>query len=204
MPITYTNRKGRTYYLCQGVTKTDKPRYFFAREPKGKPVEQIPQGYDIRESVNGVVSLAKVRPVEILPQEVAAVEAEVQRHPKTHNYQVDVRGDRIVVYERVGADPEELIPEMKRLGLMVPGRGARLREILDRRARFSPVLRFILANTVLDGQYRAKKRALLSWSDGAIWAVLSWTLSLSGQDKGGQYRVSMIGSLSGRWGQWDS
>ena len=47
MQVTYTNRKGRTYHLCQGVTRTGKPRYYFAREPKGKPVEQIPEGYEI-------------------------------------------------------------------------------------------------------------------------------------------------------------
>jgi len=39
MPVTYTNRKGHTYYLCQGVTKTGKSRYYFAREPRGEPVE---------------------------------------------------------------------------------------------------------------------------------------------------------------------
>jgi hypothetical protein len=146
MPITYTNRKGRTYYLCQGVTKTGKPRYYFAREPKGKPVERIPDGYQVSESVNGVVSLAKIRPVKILPGEVAAVEAEVQGHPRAHNYRVGVKDDQITVYERVGTDPEELIPELKRIGLLIPGRGDRVRESLDRHARFSPVLRFILSD----------------------------------------------------------
>ena len=33
MRITHTNRKGVTFYLGRGVTKTGKPRYFFAREP---------------------------------------------------------------------------------------------------------------------------------------------------------------------------
>ena len=55
MSITYTNRKGVTYYLCQGVTRTGKPRYYFAREPQGDPLEQIPAGYIISESVNGIV-----------------------------------------------------------------------------------------------------------------------------------------------------
>lgn len=147
MPVTYTNRKGRTYYLCQGVTKTGKPRYYFAREPKGKqPVEHIPEGHEIRESVNGTVSLAKIRPVEILPEEVAAVEAAIRRHPQAYNYRVDVKGNRIVIYERVGADPEELIHKMRQFGLVIPERGARLRETLDRHARFSPVMRFILLN----------------------------------------------------------
>lgn len=101
MPVTYTNRKGRTYYLCQGVTKTGRPRYYFAREPKGKPVEQIPEGYEIRESVNGVVSLAKARPAQILPEEVSVVEAAVGRHPRSQDYRISVKHDRIEIYELV-------------------------------------------------------------------------------------------------------
>jgi len=81
MPVTYTNRKEHIYHLCQGRTKTGKPRYYFARQPTGQPVEEIPVGWEISESVNGVVSLVKKRPAQILPEELAAVEAEVQRHP---------------------------------------------------------------------------------------------------------------------------
>ena len=77
MPSTYTNRKGVTFYLCQGVTKTGKTRYYFARQPKGDPVEAIPAGYLIRESVNGVVSLAKSEPHLIDPHEVDAIEQAV-------------------------------------------------------------------------------------------------------------------------------
>jgi len=105
MSITYTNRKGVIYYLCQGVTKTGKPRYYFAREPQGTPLEQIPAGYIISESVNGIVSLVKARPVQILPDEVAAVESAVRRHPKSRNYRVGIKQNRIEVYERVGWFP---------------------------------------------------------------------------------------------------
>jgi hypothetical protein len=146
MSITYTNRKGRTYYLCQGVTKTGKPRYYFAREPKGTPVEEIPEGWEIRESVNGVVSLAKIRPVKILPREEEAVQAEIERHPRAHNYRIDVKDDRITVYERAGTDPDDLILRMRRSGLSLPGLADQLWESLDSHARFTPVLRFILVN----------------------------------------------------------
>ena len=44
MPVAYTNCKGKTYYLCQTVTKKGEPWYFFASEPKGEPVEQVPEG----------------------------------------------------------------------------------------------------------------------------------------------------------------
>jgi hypothetical protein len=146
MPVTYTNWRGVTYYLCRGVTKTGKPRYYFARQPKGEPVEEIPEGWKISESVNGIVSLVKDRPAQIRPEEVEAVKAAVQQHPESHNYRVAVKRNRIEVYKRVVLGPDELIADLKGVGLLVPGRAGRLRELLETRAQFTPVLRFILAD----------------------------------------------------------
>jgi hypothetical protein len=146
MPVTYTNRKGVTYCLCQGVTKTGKPRYYFAREPKGEPVERIPEGWKISESVNGIVSLVRDRPAQILPEEVAAVEAAVKRHPKSHNYRVAVKRNRIEVYERVGPDAEGLSAALSEAGLALPGLADRLRAMMEPRAQFTPVMRFILTD----------------------------------------------------------
>ena len=146
MPVTYTNRKGITYHLCRGVTKTGKPRYYFAREPKGEPVEEIPAGWGISESVNGIVSLVKDRPQKIQPEEIAAVEAVVQRHPKARNYRVSVKHDRIEIYESTGPDPDELISGLRGGGMVFPGREGELRALLERSARFTPVMRFILAD----------------------------------------------------------
>ena len=146
MQVQYTNRKGRTYYLCQGVTKKGKPRYYFAREPKGQAVEQVPEGYEIRESVNGVVSLAKKRPVQILPDERLAIEAAIKRHPKARNYRVDVKGERIVVYERSGPDVENLAPLLRRMGGVLSRRVEEMQAFLDESARFSPVMRFTLSD----------------------------------------------------------
>ena len=146
MPVTYTNRKGITYYLCQSVTKTGKPRYYFAREPKGEPVEQIPEGFKIGESVNGLVFLAKDRPAQIWPEEVAVVEAAVGRHPKSHKYRVNVKHNRIEVYEQVGPDADELIAAWGQQVLSISGLADRIRAERERHAQFTPVLRFILAN----------------------------------------------------------
>jgi hypothetical protein len=146
MPITYTNRKGYTYYLCKRLTKTGKPRYYFAREIKGEPVDEIPEGFKISESVNGIVSLVKDRPSQILPEETAAVEAALRRHPKPRNYRASVKGDRIEIYERVGPDVDELLDRFGRVGLLASGGADWLREEQDRHAQFTPVLRFILAD----------------------------------------------------------
>ena len=147
MPVTYTNRKGHTYYLCQGLTKTGKLRYYFAREPKEGSPDQIPDGYQISESVNGVVSLVKNRPQLILPQEIANVEAVLARHPKSRDYRVAVQKNRIVIYERLGPDMETLSTIFGNIsGLQSDTVKMRLQEQLDRMARFSPILRFVLVD----------------------------------------------------------
>jgi hypothetical protein len=145
MPVAYTNRKGHTYYLCQGLTKTGKVRYYFARELKDGSPDQIPEGYWISESVNGIVSLVKDRPQLILPQEIASVEAVLARHPKSRDYRVAVLKNRIVIYERLGPDMETLsaiLGEFSPLPSAIVRK--RLHEQLDKLARFSPVLRLIL------------------------------------------------------------
>lgn len=149
MPITHTNRKGVTYYLCRGTTKTGKTRYYFAREPKGDPVEEIPQGWEIRESVNGVVSLAKKRSVQLLPEEIEAVGVAVMRHPKARNYRVDAKQDRITVFERVGPDVDDLASGLRQAGLLMGDQVNRLQELFDERARFKPVMRFVLIDQKL-------------------------------------------------------
>lgn len=146
MSITYTNRKDVTYTLCRGVTKTGKPRYYFAREPQGEPVETIPEGYRIGEGVNGVVFLEKARPVLIRSEETAAVEAAVAQHRKALNYRVRVKDDRIEVYERVGPNADDMIASLAESGPLMAGLDERIRNELDRYAQFTPVLRFILCD----------------------------------------------------------
>jgi hypothetical protein len=146
LPVTYTNRKGRTYYLCQGITQTGNPHYYFTQKPKDKVLEHIPQGYRISESVNGRVSLVKDRPMQILPEEVSAVEAALQSHPKAQNYRVNVKHDRIEVYELVGRSADDLIAALARQGMGSPDLAERIRADQEQYGRFTPVLRFVLAD----------------------------------------------------------
>ncbi len=146
MPLTYTNRKGLTFHLCKGVTKTGKPRYYFAREPKGTPVEQIPVGFAISESVNGVVSLTKAKPMLILPEEIAAVKAAVQRHRKAGNYRVSVKPNQIEIYERVGPDADTLLAIFKEDRRLDTEIRERVQNEMERYSQFTPILRFILAD----------------------------------------------------------
>jgi len=109
MPITYTNRKDVTYYLCQGVTKTGKPRYFFARENKDNGVEHIPEGYSILESVNGIVSVSKTQVSQLSEDEINVVKAAVARHPNCQKYRVHLRPTRIEIHESMAPDAATIL-----------------------------------------------------------------------------------------------
>jgi hypothetical protein len=146
MPVTYTNRKGTTYTLCQGVTKSGKPRYYFARQPTGEPVEELPAGYAIVENVNGQVSLARQASRLIRPEEVRAVETLLARHPKAARYRVNVKGDRIEVCELSGPDATELAAALSKSGFRTPRAVEVLQGLQDDRGTFSPVLGFVLAD----------------------------------------------------------
>lgn len=145
MPVTYTSRKGLTYTLCQGTTKTGKPRYYFAREPKDQVLDHLPDGYAISESVNGIVSLIKDRPSQLHAGEIAAVEAQLHKHSKNRNYRLNVKSDRMEIYELVGPDPQTLIAALRRESMLSPGMVERLQAERDRYGQFTPVLRIILA-----------------------------------------------------------
>ena len=146
MPISYTNRKGVTYTLYRGQTKSGKPRYYFGHpgQSQGEPVSELPPGFTISESVNGVVSLVKDRPSQIQPEEVAAVEAVMKQHPEARRYRVAVKRDRIEIYEPVGPDYDALFSELHAMGLASPGLAEQLQAEEERHAQYTPVLRFNL------------------------------------------------------------
>jgi hypothetical protein len=169
MPITYTNRKGFKYLLCKGVTKTGKPRYYFAREQKGEPVKEIPEGYQIEESVNGIVSLVKIRPQLIRPEEVANVEAALKRHPNARNYRVAVKNDQIIIYEGIGGGMESLRMILGQAGLSTEGIEERVQAELDRYTQFTHVMRFILDDQETR-QYHAERWCFRGSVDDWIYA----------------------------------
>ncbi len=139
MAYSYTNRKGSNYYLCQAYTKTGKIRFYFAREPKATPVDKIPTGYQVEESVNGIVSLVKAHPQLILSEELAHVEAAVKKHPQGHRYRAAIKKNQIVIYERQGSDFTEIFAH---IGWTAPETLGQ--EFEERYAHYSPIMRFIL------------------------------------------------------------
>jgi hypothetical protein len=176
--ITYTNRKGQTYTLYKGQTKTGKPRYYFARADKNQdePVAELPAGFTISESVNGIVSLVKDRPVLIPSEEVAIVEKAVKKLPDARKYRVVMKHNQIEIYERVGPDYETLIPKLLPSVQVSPERVKQVQSEMEQHAQYTPVLRF----TLLDPAQRlfgAERMCYLGDIDG--WLDLFKTGSVA-------------------------
>jgi hypothetical protein len=179
MPFTYVNRRGVTYVLCEGLTASGKVRYYFAREETAKepghtPLDEIPPGYEIRENVNGQVSLAKVRPSPLHASEVDTVAAALTRHPNSQYYRHQAKGRVITIYETIGPNPALAVRAMARaLGLDAAQEAEFLAEEIAyqrARSRYDPVMRITLTDK---DRRRFTAEARSFWSGVDDWVVLA-------------------------------
>ena len=139
MSIEHTSRTGKNYYLHVKTTAAGKPSYFFSTDADGPLAEQIPEGYEVYENVNGQVFLRKKTAQVILPKELAIVEDALRKNQDPWRYWVEVKKNAIVVYEA---------GEMKGIDGMLATFGRGPLSDTDRRrfATYMAVLRFTLAD----------------------------------------------------------
>jgi hypothetical protein len=144
--LAYTNRRGQTYYLHAGTTKTGKPRYFVAKTVGAGALTVVPAGFEIVESVNGVVSVRRVDldAPSIPAPDLEMVRNEFARHQHLALHRADVVRAEIVVFEPLGGLTPELIASGDLAGrLGIPLRLFGPRPDLEKRMRYSPVMKFV-------------------------------------------------------------
>jgi hypothetical protein len=141
VPITYTNAKGKTYYLHQGTTKTGKPKYYFSMESNGELAESIPDGFEIYENPNAQVFLRRMPPKLITDEERQVVEDGMRKYAEVQDCKIDIKGKTIVVYT-----PHQSVEEFAQLltGLNPFISEAKVRELFARSVQYAPMLQFIL------------------------------------------------------------
>lgn len=63
MAYTFKNSRGSTYILHERTTKLRNGKeqriYFFAREAKDGALDKLPEGYEVRETANGLPVLKR-------------------------------------------------------------------------------------------------------------------------------------------------
>ena len=142
MPLTYTNAKGKTYYLRQGTTKTEKPKYYFSMESNGELAESIPAGFEIYENPNAQVFLRRIPPKIITDEERQVVEDGMRTYAEVQDYKIDVKDNAIVVYT---ADQDiETLAELFQDRYPTPEARTLLMTLLRQGIHYSPMLQFLL------------------------------------------------------------
>jgi hypothetical protein len=134
MVIQHVNRRGDTFYLHQGKTKTGKPKFFFSRKQEGTLANAIPAGYEVYENPNAQVFLRKALPRVVTDEEIATVERGVREYAKLTYFVIDVKGDSIVIHlpdqntaflagsvaSRFGPEPGRVAKEMHKFLTYLP------------------------------------------------------------------------------------
>jgi len=142
MPLQYVNRKGRTFYLHQGLTKTGKPKYFFSMKSEGPLVDNIPDGFEIYENPNAQVFLRKIQPKIISDEEVALVEQGMRQFSKVKYYQIDVKKNTIIIYE--ANQDVDMLAELLSSAPQV--KTVDKKDLLGQLLSYSPMLQFVLVD----------------------------------------------------------
>ena len=185
----YTNRRGVTYYLHGHTGRGGTMRYTLKKSPEGA-LDELPEGYEVVENVNGQASVRRERPRQITAEEKAAVEADLRRHG-LERYRLEVRDDKLTIYEPdsdpaavagrlgsllglpTGLDQQVEAMVRKQLGDaamddFVQRRERELRNQLEQMTRYAPVLRFRL----VDNQERRFLVARMSYRGEGGWHEL--------------------------------
>ncbi len=98
MPIEYTNRPGKVFYLQKTVNKKGVERFLFSQKSIGPLLDNIPNGYEIYEHPNNQVYLRKIPQKIITDKEKMIVEKGVQKYSDIPRFLVDIRKYEMVVH----------------------------------------------------------------------------------------------------------
>lgn len=143
MPITHVNRRGRTYYLHCGRTKTGKDKYFVSTKQDGELAERIPDGSEIYENPDGQVFLRRKIATLIHDNELVLIRTALANAAlESYQYKIETGKETLTIH-LLDDDPTDLMP------LLIPfGRIAlrRPEEFADRFGMYSAMMRLTLVD----------------------------------------------------------
>ena len=144
MPVSHVNRKHKTYYLHEGVSKTGKPKFFFSMKSDGRLATKVPEGFEVYENPNAQVFLRKIVPRSVTDDEIRTVELELKRHPHLRYCLVDVKGEAITVFAP-NQDTDGLLGLLNRFAFAAPHMAmgeAEVQQFLS----YHPTMRFVVSH----------------------------------------------------------
>ncbi len=165
--LAHTNRRGETYYLHQGKTKTGKLRYFVAKSIGAGALLEMPAGFEFTESINEVVSVRRVGRASLIPGvDLALVRAEFSQHAHLRCHAVAERRNEIIIYEPDDRLSDKGIESLAELAGSQRFLARRLAAI-KAKTRYWPVMKFAPAEFGAPGSYVAYRMSYRG--DGGWW-----------------------------------
>lgn len=146
--LRYTNRCGRTSFLCEGKTGSGKIRYYVSTNLSGKLLAAMPEGYEFYEHPkDGLVVVRKKRTTMITQSERELVADRIGRLRQRHDFIIDVETHALVVYTPLekGPDIGELIRPLA--GAIPPETTQALNDLVNMHLPHGKTLRFELLDS---------------------------------------------------------
>ncbi len=137
--LEYVNRKGQTYYLHQGQTKTGKPKYFFSMKDKGILLDKVPEGWEIYENPNAQVFLRKTKPKLITKEETDIVTKGMEQFCQLKYYLLDVKDNTILVHI-----PNQDVDALTNILQLSNRLNPKIMDAVNDSLSYSPIMKFIL------------------------------------------------------------
>ena len=83
MPLTYTNRRGKLFYLHSGTTKTGKEKFYLSQKASGRLAQAVPDGFEIYENPNAGVYLRRKLHSLVRNEELETVRDGIRTYSRT-------------------------------------------------------------------------------------------------------------------------
>jgi hypothetical protein len=147
MGLQFENRRGKIYYLQEGRTPTGKPKYYMGQKITGTALDALPEGYEIHEAPeHGQVVVRKCQPSIITADERETVVQAVRRSSGLKHFNVEIEGDRLVVWtpSMDVSEADNMIHHLA--GAVSIPRAQELQTFLLKQTHYMKMLRFVLVD----------------------------------------------------------
>lgn len=140
MSIQHTNRRGKVFYLHQGITKTGKPKYHFSTNGEGTLTNEVPDGFEIYENPSAQVFLRRIQPKLITDDERAVVDNGMKQFSQLEYYIIDIKKNTISVFT-----PNQNVEGLKEIFRSHHKfQNSEISDVMPQYLDFSPMLQFVL------------------------------------------------------------
>ena len=138
-------------------------------------MEEVPEGYEIRENINGQVSIGRSKPKHIHAHELETIQNALELHPEGSIYRAEIKDKDILIHEPLGPSSNQLIEIFGSALPINKETRSKLENHHARQVQYTPVLRFAL----IDKEEREFQLYRMGYSGKGGWRDVFMHGSLS-------------------------